>query len=64
VTEPETNHDRIDPAPSDAARTGSDSGPDSDSTVGTGSFFALGCTLITLIIVVIGVAIFILRQAT
>lgn len=31
-------------------------------TVGTGSFFAIGCTVLTLIVVIFGVAMFILRQ--
>jgi hypothetical protein len=33
-----------------------------DSTVGTGSVIAIGCTLLTLLLTLIGVAIFIARQ--
>jgi hypothetical protein len=37
--------------------------PDPDSTVGTGSVFAIGCTVLMLIILLIGIAVFISRQA-
>jgi hypothetical protein len=36
---------------------------DPDSTVGTGSVFAIGCTLLMLIILLAGIALFISRQA-
>lgn len=32
-----------------------------DSTVGTGSFFAVGCVLLTVAVVVLGIIIFLLR---
>ncbi|MGH2530782.1 MAG: hypothetical protein ACRDJW_00620 [Thermomicrobiales bacterium] len=40
-------------APSPAA-------PPEESTVGTGTFFALGCTVATLLIVLLGIAVFVL----
>lgn len=33
--------------------------PDPDSTVGTGSIFAIGCSIITILVILVGVAIFI-----
>ena len=32
-----------------------------DSTVGTGSFFAIGCVILALVVVFLGIAIFIFR---
>jgi len=37
---------------------------DPDSTVGTGSVFAIGCTLLMVIILFIGIALFIWRQTS
>jgi len=39
-----------------------DSTPDEASTVGTGSFIAIGCSVIVLIILFIGIALFVSRQ--
>lgn len=36
--------------------------PDEESTVGTGSFIAIGCSLIVLLILIVGIALFISRQ--
>jgi hypothetical protein len=44
-------------------RVESEASIDPDSTVGTGSVFAIGCTVMMLIILLIGIAIFISRQA-
>lgn len=33
-----------------------------DSTVGTGSFLAIGCSVVVLLILVIGIALFVSRQ--
>ena len=35
-----------------------------DETVGTGSFIAVGCSLITLAFLLVAIAIFMIRQAT
>jgi len=32
-----------------------------DSTVGTGSFFGIGCTVLTFVVVLLGIIIFVLR---
>ncbi len=32
-----------------------------DSTVGTGSFFGIGCTVLTFVVVILGIIIFVLR---
>lgn len=32
-----------------------------DSTVGTGSFFAIGCTILVVVVIVVGIVIFLLR---
>jgi len=32
-----------------------------DSTVGTGSFFGIGCTVLTFIVILLGIIIFVLR---
>lgn len=36
--------------------------PDEESTVGTGSFIAIGCSVIVLLILIVGIALFISRQ--
>lgn len=64
------DRDQPELATSDADETSDDretpaEASDSDfETVGTGSFFAIGCTVLTLIAVLAGVALFIFRQAT
>jgi hypothetical protein len=52
------------PEPEAASATPRPAAYDPDSTVGTGSFFAIGCTLLVLIILLVGVGLFIFRQAT
>jgi hypothetical protein len=37
--------------------------PDQESTVGTGSILAIGCSVIVLLILIFGIALFISRQA-
>ncbi len=32
-----------------------------DSTVGTGSFFGIGCTVLTFVVILLGIIIFVLR---
>ncbi len=32
-----------------------------DSTVGTGSFFGIGCTVLTVVVILLGIVIFVLR---
>jgi len=39
-----------------------DPAPDEESTVGTGSILAIGCSLVVLLILFIGIALFISRQ--
>ena len=36
--------------------------PDEESTVGTGSILAIGCSLVVLLILFVGIALFISRQ--
>ncbi len=36
--------------------------PDEESTVGTGSVLAIGCSVIVLLILIVGIALFISRQ--
>jgi hypothetical protein len=60
-----TDNDPEKPAPRDEALIGYESGSsaeDPDSTVGTGSVFAIGCTVLVFLILLGGIAFFVARQ--
>lgn len=63
MTEPESHDDGLD-RPIDAAADGDAGEPslDPDSTVGTGSVFAIGCSIVVFLIILAGVAYFVARQ--